>query len=428
MARPLADLMAFERELDGLLNSPGFEQAVAQHAQASGEQHPVERVRKGVFGALNGHPRAADLANAAADHAHAHLQSLHKKVAEDESKKVSKVSVSYRPGSVPQHCGNCSMYRDHACTLVRGVIDPSFVCKKWEAQGRFKAHASILAHAKQAPDGHHYVPDPTRPGKFARVVGSPHVGGQQEPAMISQGSPSLGSNMRPDQQGNIRTIDFYRHGSTDLNGESGGSSEDRIRGHKDVPLNQQGREQAAQTGDAMRADPPDALVSSDLGRSRETAQILSQRSGVPVAWVSEHFRPWDAGQLTGQPSKKAVPVMAKYAEQAPDKPLPQGESFHSFLGRFFIGLHHALAANPGKRLGVVAHHRNERALHSWAAKGYPPDGSIDHKVFAQKGERTGAAQKIQIPMDRLAAVAQRWQQAAASNQPDRPEDERPGQE
>lgn len=48
--------------------------------------------------------------------------------------KVSKKSVNYRPASGHHRCGNCSMYSHNTCSLVAGVINPHYVCNKWEAK------------------------------------------------------------------------------------------------------------------------------------------------------------------------------------------------------------------------------------------------------------------------------------------------------
>lgn len=54
--------------------------------------------------------------------------------AKSQGGKVSKASVHYRLGSSDKRCGNCSMYRNHICSLVCGVIDPAMVCDRWEAK------------------------------------------------------------------------------------------------------------------------------------------------------------------------------------------------------------------------------------------------------------------------------------------------------
>jgi len=48
--------------------------------------------------------------------------------------KVSKASVSYRPGNLTRRCGNCSMYSAGSCSLVEGKIEPKMVCDWWEAK------------------------------------------------------------------------------------------------------------------------------------------------------------------------------------------------------------------------------------------------------------------------------------------------------
>jgi hypothetical protein len=49
---------------------------------------------------------------------------------------VDKSSVNYRPATVSgKSCGTCSMFRSpHACTLVKGVIQPADTCDEWEAK------------------------------------------------------------------------------------------------------------------------------------------------------------------------------------------------------------------------------------------------------------------------------------------------------
>lgn len=368
-----------DNELRLMLAQPRFAQAIAAHAKSNPETDPVRRVHQAVTSVA---PHLADLA---ARHAAGALN-----------------AQAVQGGNEVR---GSSGVAGNANSVVPGgpSVAPSV-----------KAPASIMRNARLAKDGHHYVPDPNRPGKFARVV-------QSAPSPSGGGTMTAGAT-------NMREIDLIRHGSTDLN--SNDTSVDRIRGHKDIPLNEEGKKQAAITGEQMAKGQvkPDVLVSSDLCRAKLTAQIISEKTGIPVAWITDHFRPWDAGKLTGQTTSKAVPIMAQYAEQRPDEPLPGGESFHTFLGRLFIGIDEALRRHQGQRVGIVSHHRDERALHAWRAKGFPLDGSIDTKTFNQKGEKTGVAQTMQLPVDRVRVVAQRYRNAAMAKTPNRPQDERPGQE
>lgn len=66
-----------------------------------------------------------------------------------------------------------------------------------------------------------------------------------------------------------------RHGETDDN-----VPPQRIQGWRDVPLNERGREQARALAAAAASESPAALWSSQLGRARETAEIVGAELGL----------------------------------------------------------------------------------------------------------------------------------------------------
>jgi 2,3-bisphosphoglycerate-dependent phosphoglycerate mutase len=197
------------------------------------------------------------------------------------------------------------------------------------------------------------------------------------------------------------TIMLIRHGSTDMNNAS--SDKDCIRGWKDVPLSKEGIQEAKDLASEID-DPPDVLVSSDLSRASDTADIVSKEIDVPVSVVSKSFRPWDVGKYQGKLSKDVVPIIADYAANRPDEKLPEGESFNEFKGRFFQGIESLIDLYPGKSIAIASHHRNERLLAAWEAKGFPPDGDIDQKVFASKGAPPGSICEFAVPERKLEEV------------------------
>lgn len=75
------------------------------------------------------------------------------------------------------------------------------------------------------------------------------------------------------------TLYFVRHGETDWNAER------RYQGQRDIPLNANGRQQAARNGAALKSALAEPLaldfVASPLGRACETMELLRDALGLP---------------------------------------------------------------------------------------------------------------------------------------------------
>ena len=73
-------------------------------------------------------------------------------------------------------------------------------------------------------------------------------------------------------------IYLVRHGATEL------TMEDRFAGSTDVPLSDQGRQQVAALGERLRADSLDAVYTSPMVCTRETAGFIAAHHGLePIA-------------------------------------------------------------------------------------------------------------------------------------------------
>jgi len=195
----------------------------------------------------------------------------------------------------------------------------------------------------------------------------------------------------------MRTVLIFRHGRTPLNGT------DQLRGWLDVDLTEEGRWEAAEVARKVSRDPPDILFSSDLRRAIDTARIIAAYNNIKLEVPCADFRPWNIGNLAGQDAAKAAPILAEYVDK-PKDPVPGGESFNSFRGRFLEGLAKALNRHSGT-IGIVTHHRVERFMKAWAKAGYMPDGTIDKAEFKKKGEPTGHCEVMSVPLKRLKAFA-----------------------
>jgi uncharacterized phosphatase len=185
--------------------------------------------------------------------------------------------------------------------------------------------------------------------------------------------------------------EFYliRHGDTSAN-KGVNTSDDRIRGHTDEPLSQEGIKHAEQTATRLKAKNIEVIECSDIKRALQTAEIIGKALNIkPIP--NQSLRSWDRGNLVGQPLEAALPFV-----EDPDQTPPQGESFNTFKQRAFQGLAQAITRAQGKRLAIITHHNNERLYKAWIAAGQKKTGEIDLDVFTEKGEKPGAEELLSL--------------------------------
>ena len=90
---------------------------------------------------------------------------------------------------------------------------------------------------------------------------------------------------------------LWRHGQTDWN------MINRFQGHSDIPLNDVGRYQVKHAAEILAGMNPTAIISSDLGRARATAQALADLVGLPVT-THENLRETNGGLWEGKTGKE----------------------------------------------------------------------------------------------------------------------------
>ena len=142
----------------------------------------------------------------------------------------------------------------------------------------------------------------------------------------------------------MTTLLLVRHGETDWNAER------RWQGHTDVPLNEHGREQARRLAESLVGAGADAMYSSDLGRARETAEIVGARLGLPVV-VDPDLREIDVGSREGLTGEQVG--IREW----------DGESKESHRDRTLRALERVAGSHPGARVIVVAHGGTLRRMH-----------------------------------------------------------------
>ena len=99
---------------------------------------------------------------------------------------------------------------------------------------------------------------------------------------------------------------FYimRHGQTNAN------TANKAAGITDVPLNDTGRAQAASAAELIRPLGITRIISSDLLRAKETAQIVGKRLNVPVEY-DPRIREWNYGNMENTAISAFTPAVFK---------------------------------------------------------------------------------------------------------------------
>ncbi|MBI9086933.1 MAG: histidine phosphatase family protein [Desulfobacterales bacterium] len=148
------------------------------------------------------------------------------------------------------------------------------------------------------------------------------------------------------------TLLVIRHGQTVWNVQQ------RYQGHGDSPLTEEGRNQAEALGRRMRRIHFDALISSDLGRTLETARIIARHTGHDIS-MDSRLRERNFGVLEGltaeEINSRFPKVYDKLHANDPDYVIPEGESLRQHYGRNIQFIETCTAENAGKTIALVAH-------------------------------------------------------------------------
>lgn len=96
---------------------------------------------------------------------------------------------------------------------------------------------------------------------------------------------------------------IVRHGQTDWNLDG------KVQGQVDIPLNDTGRAQAAVAADKLARFNLEYIISSDLARAGETAQIIANKLNIRVEY-EPRLREYDFGCLNGITRRRLDPNSA----------------------------------------------------------------------------------------------------------------------
>lgn len=138
---------------------------------------------------------------------------------------------------------------------------------------------------------------------------------------------------------------LLRHGETLWNQEK------RLQGHDDTPLTERGIHQAQAIVPMIRQLNPTKVVASDLGRARQTAEII----GYPDALLDANLRELDMGAWTGLRKPDLLRDMPDlyHAWRAGSYAPQGGEMFGDFSARIGKAMHYWAGQCDDALLAVV---------------------------------------------------------------------------
>lgn len=118
---------------------------------------------------------------------------------------------------------------------------------------------------------------------------------------------------------------FARHGVTS------GNAAGTFRGPLDLPLNNEGEQDAKNLGKWFANKQLSAIFASPKKRTQDTAREVAQPQGLKIHTV-DALQPINVGYLAGEPKDQHKNVM-DYFEKYPNEKIPMGESLSDFRAR-----------------------------------------------------------------------------------------------
>jgi broad specificity phosphatase PhoE len=145
---------------------------------------------------------------------------------------------------------------------------------------------------------------------------------------------------------------LIRHGETDWNVEG------RWQGHADVPLNPRGHRQAEEIARTLSGTRLDALYTSDLERTLQTAAPLARNQQLQIK-IDPRLREIDQGEWQGLLVSEIQIRYAKEFRQRRENPLevapPGGETALQVRERVLAAVQDILDAHPGQTVALISH-------------------------------------------------------------------------
>ena len=142
------------------------------------------------------------------------------------------------------------------------------------------------------------------------------------------------------------TLYLVRHGESEANAKG------VFAGQHDSPLTARGRAQAEAVAAALRHVVLDRIVSSDLSRTRDTAEVIARGRGIAVEPLRE-LREIDLGSAVGKSWDESRGIPGYDPERFTQ--WPGGESLEAVVARVMPVVDRLVTESAGKAIAIVGH-------------------------------------------------------------------------
>ncbi len=151
-------------------------------------------------------------------------------------------------------------------------------------------------------------------------------------------------------------IYIFRHGITDWNKQT------KFQGHSDIPLNNEGKEQAEELCAHLESFEPDIILCSDLLRARETALIASKNLQIQHLH-DKRLREFNLGVAEGLQRTQVQELVGdlgwqKWLSIDPvhhDFGFPQGETKRQLMTRVVSFVEEYIDKNAPQKIAISTH-------------------------------------------------------------------------
>ena len=153
---------------------------------------------------------------------------------------------------------------------------------------------------------------------------------------------------------------LVRHGKTIWNAEG------RYQGKMDIPLNEEGKEQARRVGEALKNFPIKAVFTSPLSRCMDTAREIARHHGLEVQ-PEEGFKEIDHGEwegmLASEVEERYPELLRLWRTKPAEVQMPGGESLKDVYDRAVEAFEKVVSQfSPEDLIVIVGHDATNKVI------------------------------------------------------------------